>query len=255
MPERRDRCSGRGQCPRANASNPPLVSALRPFSGMFIRAAMSSSHNTDWCNASISDWTCSKSSRTIAQAEQKGTDLSKIVDQSGGEGAENQVFLCLGELLAHHARTAPDHEALLAPDVPPVTYGELWSADRRHNSAIATAWHRPGRQDGSDFAARRRDGDGDHRGHHGCGLRSPQSRPYRRRAAALFQRSEDSGAVDTGRHEFGEPERCPLARHRRHRFVAKASRRARRLRPCRINGRYGPARAIWRPPRATHSFY
>ena len=25
-----------------------------------------------------------------------------------------------------HARTAPDHEALLAPDVPPVTYGELW---------------------------------------------------------------------------------------------------------------------------------
>ena len=52
--------------------------------------------------------------------------MSKIVDQSGGEGAENQVFLCLGELLAHHARTAPDHEALLAPDVPPVTYGELW---------------------------------------------------------------------------------------------------------------------------------
>ncbi len=59
--------------------------------------------------------------------------MSKIVDRSAGRKAENQVFSCLGDILAHYARIAPGREALLAPDVTPVTYGELW---RRTNDTI-----------------------------------------------------------------------------------------------------------------------
>jgi amino acid adenylation domain-containing protein len=57
--------------------------------------------------------------------------LSKIGDQSPHRSAdkneEAQVFLCLRDLLAFYARTAPIRDAILAPGRSPVTYRELWA--------------------------------------------------------------------------------------------------------------------------------
>ena len=58
-------------------------------------------------------------------------DLSRIGDRtlhrSAGKKAGNPVFPCLADLLAFHARTTAAGDAILAPDCPPVTYGELWT--------------------------------------------------------------------------------------------------------------------------------
>jgi acyl-CoA synthetase (AMP-forming)/AMP-acid ligase II len=58
--------------------------------------------------------------------------LSKIIyslqDGPTGNNARSHAFSCLGELLAWHARTAPDGNAILGSGRPPITYGALWAA-------------------------------------------------------------------------------------------------------------------------------
>jgi acyl-CoA synthetase (AMP-forming)/AMP-acid ligase II len=46
--------------------------------------------------------------------------------QRAGKDARSPVFSCLEELLAHHGRTAPDRDAILAPGCAPMTYAVLW---------------------------------------------------------------------------------------------------------------------------------
>ena len=45
---------------------------------------------------------------------------------AAGDKAGSRVFSCIRDLLAHHARTAPDRHALLAPGCEPLTYAALW---------------------------------------------------------------------------------------------------------------------------------
>ena len=58
--------------------------------------------------------------------------MSKIIyslqDGPTGNNARSHAFSCLGELLAWHARTAPDGNAILGSGRPPITYGALWAA-------------------------------------------------------------------------------------------------------------------------------
>jgi hypothetical protein len=57
--------------------------------------------------------------------------LSKIIyslqDGPAGNNARRHAFSCLGDLLACHARTAPDGNAILRCGRPPITYGALWA--------------------------------------------------------------------------------------------------------------------------------
>jgi len=58
--------------------------------------------------------------------------LSKIIhnlqDGPAGNNTRSRAFSCLGDLLACHARTAPDGNAILGSGRPPITYGALWAA-------------------------------------------------------------------------------------------------------------------------------
>jgi acyl-CoA synthetase (AMP-forming)/AMP-acid ligase II/acyl carrier protein len=45
-----------------------------------------------------------------------------------GKKAGSPVFLCLGDLLACHSRTAPERDAILAPGRSPMTYRALWTS-------------------------------------------------------------------------------------------------------------------------------
>jgi len=61
-----------------------------------------------------------------------GGALSKIIYNlqhgAAGRNAQSHAFSCLGDVLACHARTAPDGNAILGSGPPPITYGALWAA-------------------------------------------------------------------------------------------------------------------------------
>lgn len=60
----------------------------------------------------------------------QGTGLPKIAKkwpQHDGGKAEQRIFACLGDLLAHYGGISPDHPAILAPGHGVLTYGGLWT--------------------------------------------------------------------------------------------------------------------------------
>ena len=44
-----------------------------------------------------------------------------------GKKAGSRAFGCLTDLIAYYRRTAPGHNAILAPDRNPLTYAALWA--------------------------------------------------------------------------------------------------------------------------------